>query len=214
MAAGRHSPVAVRQLRRTRSRPKSLHRRRWWRPLLVAAAMVVGFLWARSSLRDVDSCMPTAGVPPWSAASEAAAFAAIPSSLRHPAAGTAQYQDQYTIVLNSYRRPELLAASLRHYRNCEQVDAIRVVWSEGEPTPPGYSIPLPQTRSREDRRVGPDGVATLAAPVVYDVQPDASLNNRFRPLAGLRTEAVLSIDDDVLVPCAEVQVRHCWRLEP
>jgi hypothetical protein len=63
----------------------------------------------------------------------------------------------------------------------------------------------------------------LPAPVVYDVQPNASLNNRFRPPPGLRTEAVLSIDDDILVPCDEVQVRslrslpdtgcHSWHFQ-
>jgi len=167
-----------------------------------------GLTWAYLGLPGAQvRCVPSSDpAPQWSAAGEAAAFAAIPHSLQYPATGTTQHPDQYTVVVNSYRRPDLLAASVRHYANCGQVDAVRVVWSEGEPAPSGHNIVLPDTRSMDDRHIGAHGLARVAAPIVYDVQPNASLNNRFRPLAGLRTEAVLSVDDDVLVPCNEVQV--------
>ena len=174
--------------------------------LIVVAAILAGLLWAYLASPGADRCGQSLAAQ-WSAAGEAAAFAAIPAALRHPESHTVQHPDQYTVVVNSYRRPDLLAASVRHYANCGQVDAVRVVWSEGEPAPLGHSIAgLGHTRSARDRRIGANGLAAVAAPIVYDVQPDASLNNRFRQLAGLRTEAVLSVDDDILVPCDEVQV--------
>jgi len=212
MAAGRSSPRAPRHPRRPPKQKSflQLHRLRCSFRLIIAAAVFAGLTWAYLALPGVDKCGRSSADPPpqWSAASEAAAFAAIPAALRHPATGKAQHPDQYTVVVNSYRRPDLLAASVRHYANCGQVDAVRVVWSEGGPAPPGHSIALPDTRSPEDRRTGANGLAAVAAPIVYDVQPNSSLNNRFRPLAGLRTEAVLSVDDDVLVPCDEVQVPY------
>lgn len=48
--------------------------------------------------------------------------------------------------------------------------------------------------------------------VRYDIMPSASLNHRFVPLEGLRTEAVLSLDDDVLAPCADLSKAFAaWR---
>ena len=209
MAAGRSSPRAVRHQRRP-PKPRmllQLHRLRCSCRLIVAAAVLAGLLWAYLALPAVDRCGPSPDPPQSSAVGEAAAFAAIPASLRHPATGSAQHPDQYTVVVNSFRRPDLLTASARHYANCRQVDVVRGLWAEGEPTPGGDSLAnVGHTRSAEDRRIGPSGFARVAAPIVYDVQPNSSLNNRFRPLPGLRTEAVLSVDDDVLVPCEQVQV--------
>ena len=90
------------------------------------------------------------------------------------------------MVLNSFKRHDLLKGALEHYGACAQADAIRVVWSEDTRGPPGR---------QED-------AAFYAAPgssadVIYDIQQSPSLNNRFRPLPGLRTLAVLSIDDDI-----------------
>jgi hypothetical protein len=41
------------------------------------------------------------------------------------------------------------------------------------------------------------------------------MNNRFRPDAEIRTRAVLSLDDDLLLPCADVEAAFAaWRAEP
>ena len=73
---------------------------------------------------------------------------------------------------------------------CTEADAIRVVWSEDAKGPP----PAEQDAA----------FYSAHKEVVYNVQPSPSLNHRFRPLSGLRTAAVLSVDDDVIVPCDEV----------
>ena len=47
---------------------------------------------------------------------------------------------------------------------------------------------------------------------VHDVD---SLNNRFRPLLPIETEAVFSVDDDLHVPCETLDFTHgVWRAAP
>lgn len=113
-----------------------------------------------------------------------------------PEAELAQYQgppanesDRFTLVLNSYHRRDLLQKSVRHYSKCPEIDAIRVIWCEGEPPPEPALAPTYYSDLKEVR---------------YDVMPDSSLNNRFRPIEGLRTEAVFSIDDDIYMGCSEL----------
>lgn len=90
------------------------------------------------------------------------------------------------MVLNSFKRHNLLKEALEHYGACPQVDTIRVVWSEDARGPPDR---------KED--AGFYAAPGTRADVIYDIQHSPSLNNRFRPLPGLRTLAVLSIDDDI-----------------
>lgn len=35
----------------------------------------------------------------------------------------------------------------------------------------------------------------------FDLNEEDNLNNRFKPIKNLRTDAIFSVDDDVLVPC-------------
>lgn len=115
--------------------------------------------------------------------------------------GTFTVQDRYTIIINSFRRPALLKAALAHYCACPQADAIHVVWSEDLAGPP---------TALEDASYYCNGETE----VVYDLQPTSSLNNRFAPLPGLRTQAILSMDDDIrCVPVSHLlmssaQLRH------
>ncbi|PNH01218.1 hypothetical protein TSOC_012915 [Tetrabaena socialis] len=54
---------------------------------------------------------------------------------------------------------------------------------------------LPPTRAQAP------GYYSDTKEVRYDIVSNSSLNNRFWPLEGLRTEAVLSLDDDIVAPC-------------
>lgn len=54
-------------------------------------------------------------------------------------------------------------------------------------------------------------------PIIYfDVQTIDSLNNRFKPLPpNTRTEAILSVDDDMRIPCDELSLSfEVWRNSP
>eukprot|EP00803_Ostreobium_quekettii_P011405 evm.model.scf_473.9 EVM.evm.TU.scf_473.9 scf_473:50116-57649(-) len=102
----------------------------------------------------------------------------------------AEATNRFTLFLNSYHRRDLLQKSVQRYSKCPRIDAIRVIWCEDEPPPVhGQSSSAYFSSLKE---------------VQYDEMPDSSLNNRFRPLEGLRTEAVLSIDDDIYLPCSEL----------
>lgn len=36
----------------------------------------------------------------------------------------------------------------------------------------------------------------------FDLNEEDNLNNRFKPIKDLRTDAIFSVDDDVIVPCS------------
>jgi len=44
--------------------------------------------------------------------------------------GELPVEQQFTIIVNTFKRPDNLKASIRHYQTCAGVAAIRVVWSE------------------------------------------------------------------------------------
>ena len=47
--------------------------------------------------------------------------------------GTAPADDaKYTLLLNSFRRHDLLKRSISHYARCPGLDTIRVVWCEDQ----------------------------------------------------------------------------------
>lgn len=108
-----------------------------------------------------------------------------------------EFPDRFTLVLNSYKRPKLLQQAVARYSLCKAVDAIRVVWCEEG---------LPPTRADTPEHYSED------KEVRYDIMPNSSLNSRFWPLEGLRTEAVLSLDDDIVAPCSVLdQLFEAWR---
>lgn len=49
------------------------------------------------------------------------------------------------------------------------------------------------------------GYFSTTKPVRYDAMNSSSLNNRFAPLPGIRTAAVLSLDDDIRAPCSALR---------
>lgn len=51
--------------------------------------------------------------------------------------------------------------------------------------------------------------------MVFNVHPTGSLNNRFLPLQGPHFDAVLSVDDDMRIPCADLGLAfEVWRSSP
>ncbi|GFR46368.1 hypothetical protein Agub_g7948, partial [Astrephomene gubernaculifera] len=111
-----------------------------------------------------------------------------------------EFPDRFTLVLNSFRRPQLLQRAVAHYAQCRSVDAVRVIWCEGGLPPTRAEAPQYYSDVKEVR---------------YDIVSNSSLNNRFWPLEGLRTEAVLSLDDDILAPCEVLdELFALWRRDP
>ncbi|RMZ54734.1 hypothetical protein APUTEX25_003112 [Auxenochlorella protothecoides] len=104
----------------------------------------------------------------------------------------------FTVLVMTYaaRRP-MLAGFVAHYAACPSVQEVVVVWNKG---------PLPEPGVDYDDR---------AVPVRVRAEAANSLNNRFRVDPALRTRAVLSIDDDIRLTCADVEAGFAvWRRAP
>ena len=118
-------------------------------------------------------------------------------------------RSRYTVVINTWKRNDLLKRSISHYSACQGVDAIRIVWSEP-------NVPT------ERLRISVENLVSVASrkkdefiSVQFDIHVNDDLNNRFKPLDDLRTDAILSIDDDVLVPCSTLQTAFSvWTSAP
>ncbi|OEL17926.1 Glycosyltransferase family 64 protein C4 [Dichanthelium oligosanthes] len=107
----------------------------------------------------------------------------------------------FAVVINTWRRHALLRRSVAHYAACAGVDAVHVVWSEPRP-PPEHLL---------------RGVlnGTRRGNVRFEINEADSLNNRFRPIRGLKSDAVFSVDDDLIVPCSTLRFAFdVWRSAP
>uniref|UniRef100_A0A336MS02 glucuronosyl-galactosyl-proteoglycan 4-alpha-N-acetylglucosaminyltransferase n=1 Tax=Culicoides sonorensis TaxID=179676 RepID=A0A336MS02_CULSO len=94
------------------------------------------------------------------------------------ALGGNQPREQFTIVILTYEREQVLMDSLGRLFGLPYLNKVIVVWNSPKP-------PL------EDLR-WPD----IGVPVEVVRAPRNSLNNRFLPFDAIETEAVLSVDDD------------------
>ena len=88
---------------------------------------------------------------------------------------------QYTIRINTWRRPEQLLVSVDWYSRCPGVAQIQIVWCDKENEPPPELVDYDK--------------------VVIERHDVNTLNERFNILLPPPTLGILSIDDDVLRPC-------------
>jgi len=104
--------------------------------------------------------------------------------------------DTYTIMLTSYSpRISMLRGAVKHYSRCPSASHVAIVWNAG--TPPDLSL-IPS-----------------AVPIRIRTESTNSLNNRFKPDSELTTRAVFSIDDDIRLPCSDVEAAFAeWRRQP
>lgn len=100
-----------------------------------------------------------------------------------------------TVRVNTFRRLDLLEISLSHYTSCPVVKEIQVIWSDPQNKPP-----LSWLKSRFESRVA------------FEVHNTNSLSNRFLAKLPVTTDAVLSIDDDLAIPCEVLEdAMGVWR---
>jgi hypothetical protein len=114
----------------------------------------------------------------------------------------------YAIVMNTWKRYDLLKESISHYSLCRWLESIHIVWSE--PNPPSDSLKkflnhIVESNSGGGRRVE----------LKFDINKEDSLNNRFKEIKDLNADAVFSIDDDVIFPCSSVDFAfNVWQSAP
>ncbi|XP_015944550.1 glycosylinositol phosphorylceramide mannosyl transferase 1 [Arachis duranensis] len=131
-------------------------------------------------------------------------FSDLPPSLpRSHASGKG-----YSIVMNTWKRYDLLKQSIAHYSSCPRLESVHIVWSE--PDPPSddllkFLLHAIQSKSIDRRQVK----------LKIDINKEDSLNNRFKVIKDLETDAVFSIDDDVIFPCSSVEFAFdVWQSAP
>ncbi|PWZ24561.1 Glycosyltransferase family 64 protein C4 [Zea mays] len=158
---------------------------------------------AASATRFVPACLALA-------AAAATTLVALALTLQNRGLGPADPSPSsvsprgggFAVVVNTWRRPALLRRSVAHYAACGGVDAVHVVWSEPRPPP-------------EPLRRGVLGLGGARRRVRFEINAGDSLNNRFRPIRALESDAVFSVDDDLIVPCSALRFAFSvWRTAP
>ncbi|XP_060212509.1 glucosamine inositolphosphorylceramide transferase 1-like isoform X1 [Lycium barbarum] len=103
---------------------------------------------------------------------------------------------QFTLLTMTYdARIWNLKMYVKHYSRCSSVREIVVVWNKGQP---------PELSEFDS-----------AVPVRIRVEEKNSLNNRFKVDPSIKTRAVLELDDDIMMPCDDVERGFkVWREHP
>ena len=98
--------------------------------------------------------------------------------------------EQYTIRINTWKRPEQLLLSIDHHVRCPGVAQIQVVWCDPDEEPP----------TELNDKYNSTGKIFVEKHFVN------TLNERFNilPTTDTPTFGILSIDDDVLRPCESI----------
>ncbi|XP_057862247.2 glycosylinositol phosphorylceramide mannosyl transferase 1 isoform X2 [Cryptomeria japonica] len=118
------------------------------------------------------------------------------------------YRLRYTVLINTWRRNSLLKQAVAHYASCSSIDAIHVVWSEDD-------LPSATLQSHLRKAVYSKSSSNYKPEFRFDLNEDDNLNNRFKPIEGLRNDAIFSVDDDVLIPCRTLEFAFSvWQSAP
>ncbi|KAK7301462.1 hypothetical protein RJT34_12326 [Clitoria ternatea] len=114
----------------------------------------------------------------------------------------------YTVLINSWRQKSLLKQTVAHYASCHSADAIHVVWSESE-------LPSEKLKTYLNKIVVLKSRKAQKPNFRFDINTDDKSNSRFRPIKDLGTDAVFSVDDDVIVPCSNLDFAFSvWQTAP
>ncbi|KAG0447981.1 hypothetical protein HPP92_028056 [Vanilla planifolia] len=114
----------------------------------------------------------------------------------------------FNILINTWKRNDLLLKSVQHYSKCGGVDSIHIVWSE--PNPPSNSLHDGVNQAVHLNSKGSNNIE-----IIFDLNHEDSLNNRFKEIMDLKSDAIFSIDDDVILPCKSLEFAFSvWRSAP
>jgi len=120
---------------------------------------------------------------------------------------------RFTLLVMSYEsRRTLLEGYIRNYQNCPSVGEILIVWNQLNQNH------RDQRGGKEKTAVPPDPLRDYPwakVPIRVRAHANNSLTNRYLPDDQLRYRGVLSLDDDLRLPCADVERAFAkWRLSP
>uniref|UniRef100_A0A7S3V5H3 Glycosyl transferase 64 domain-containing protein n=1 Tax=Chaetoceros debilis TaxID=122233 RepID=A0A7S3V5H3_9STRA len=105
-------------------------------------------------------------------------------------------RNKYTVRINTWRRNDLLMATVKHVMTCPNVAQIQIVWCDKENDVPNELMSL----------TSPNGNSGSAG-IVIEKHDINSLNERYRILHDdVPTYGILSQDDDVVRPCLAMDI--------
>ncbi|KAL6960283.1 lactose synthase [Sarracenia purpurea var. burkii] len=132
----------------------------------------------------------------------------ISRSPQNPSSVSSLSRGGYTVLINTWKRSSLLKQSVAHYASCSGTDAIHVVWCGSDPPSDSLKAYL--------NKIGMTKSQTAQKPnLKFDLNKEDNLNNRFKPIEDLTTDAIFSVDDDVIVPCHTVDFAYTvWQSAP
>ncbi|KAG5007297.1 hypothetical protein AAZX31_09G136200 [Glycine max] len=114
----------------------------------------------------------------------------------------------YTVLINTWRQKSLLKQTVAHYSSCQSVDAIHLVWSESEQ-------PSEKLKTYLNKIVVLKSQKAHKPNFRFDINADGEPNSRFKPIKDLKTDAIFSVDDDVVVPCSTLDFAFSvWQSAP
>lgn len=112
------------------------------------------------------------------------------------------------MLINTWKRNDLLKESISHYASCPGLDSVHIVWSE--PDPPSESLINFLSHAMKLNSKGGREIE-----LKFDINKEDSLNNRFKEIKDLKSDVVFSIDDDIIFPCTTVELAFSvWQSAP
>ncbi|KAL8470320.1 hypothetical protein ACS0TY_032969 [Phlomoides rotata] len=114
----------------------------------------------------------------------------------------------YTLLINTWKRNDLLKESISHYASCPGLDSVHIVWSEPDP-------PLESLINFLNHAIKSNSEDGHKIELKFDINKEDSLNNRFKEIKDLKSDVVFSIDDDIIFPCTTVEFAFSvWQSAP
>ena len=118
--------------------------------------------------------------------------------------------DTYAVVINTYRRPQMLRECVLHYVDrCGKqfgISQVFVLWADQETTTPDLQFFFGSDQE------GNDDTLRNRPTLQFVKSPKDSLNSRFLPIPDLSTDALFMVDDDLKVSCESLQLGFfAWR---
>ncbi|KAJ3352838.1 hypothetical protein HDU83_007640 [Entophlyctis luteolus] len=109
--------------------------------------------------------------------------------------------DKCTIVMNTFDRVDTLLDRIKYYQTFPLVDRIVIVWNH-QTLKPHFDVASSHSQQNTENSIMEGGKpeVTFTVPVHIKLQSNSSLNNRYIPFEEIRTDCVISMDDDFDVP--------------
>ena len=120
-----------------------------------------------------------------------------PSPLQEHYRSIKAMNDQLTVVVNTFRRLDLMQEAVEHYAKCPITKYVYIIWSEKNPPPERITAKYAHVRRPQ---------------IFFSSHAKDSLNNRFKPLLKGHTDAIFAVDDDMRVSCGDLELAYeTWR---